>query len=197
MEKRIVFNVDDSNILYSFSNYLSSEIKSIAVNRDIVFLCIGTDRSTGDSLGPMVGYKLTKFHKNNLIVFGTLQEPVHAKNLCNTMDIIKTKYENPFIIAIDACLGSTKTVGNIVIQNTPLSPGSAMNKSLPTVGDLSITGIVNVSGPFDFMVLQSTRLYSVLKLADIISRGIHISIIKLSSEYDSTYNKFYTRLKWI
>lgn len=36
MEKRIVFNVDDSNILYSFSNYLSSEIKSIAVNRDIV-----------------------------------------------------------------------------------------------------------------------------------------------------------------
>ncbi|AAK81647.1 putative sporulation protein YyaC [Clostridium acetobutylicum] len=195
MEKRIVFNVDDSNILYSFSNYLSSEIKSIAVNRDIVFLCIGTDRSTGDSLGPMVGYKLTKFHKNNLIVFGTLQEPVHAKNLCNTMDIIKTKYENPFIIAIDACLGSTKTVGNIVIQNTPLSPGSAMNKSLPTVGDLSITGIVNVSGPFDFMVLQSTRLYSVLKLADIISRGIHISIIKLSSEYDSTYNKFYTRLK--
>lgn len=143
----------------------------------------------------MVGYKLTKFHKNNLIVFGTLQEPVHAKNLCNTMDIIKTKYENPFIIAIDACLGSTKTVGNIVIQNTPLSPGSAMNKSLPTVGDLSITGIVNVSGPFDFMVLQSTRLYSVLKLADIISRGIHISIIKLSSEYDSTYNKFYTRLK--
>ncbi|KHD34504.1 sporulation protein [Clostridium acetobutylicum] len=195
MEKRIVFNIDDSNILYSFSNYLSSEIKSIAINRDIVFLCIGTDRSTGDSLGPMVGYKLTKFHKNNLIVFGTLQEPVHAKNLCNTMDIIKTKYENPFIIAIDACLGSTKTVGNIVIQNTPLSPGSAMNKSLPTVGDLSITGIVNVSGPFDFMVLQSTRLYSVLKLADIISRGIHLSIIKLSSEYDSTYNKFYTRLK--
>ena len=24
----------------------------------VVFLCIGTDRSTGDSLGPLIGYKL-------------------------------------------------------------------------------------------------------------------------------------------
>lgn len=25
---------------------------------EILFLCIGTDRSTGDSLGPLIGYKL-------------------------------------------------------------------------------------------------------------------------------------------
>ena len=27
----------------------------------IVVMCIGSDRSTGDSLGPLVGYKLSKF----------------------------------------------------------------------------------------------------------------------------------------
>ena len=26
--------------------------------KKLVFLCIGTDRSTGDSLGPLIGYKL-------------------------------------------------------------------------------------------------------------------------------------------
>ena len=26
--------------------------------RGVVFLCIGTDRSTGDSLGPLIGHKL-------------------------------------------------------------------------------------------------------------------------------------------
>ena len=26
----------------------------------VIFLCIGTDRSTGDSLGPLVGHKLRK-----------------------------------------------------------------------------------------------------------------------------------------
>lgn len=27
---------------------------------DVIIICIGTDRSTGDSLGPIVGYKLSK-----------------------------------------------------------------------------------------------------------------------------------------
>ena len=51
----------------AFSPTSSSEIKAYFMenlkpimdeNRDIIFLCIGTDRSTGDSLGPLIGYKL-------------------------------------------------------------------------------------------------------------------------------------------
>ena len=53
-----------------------------------------------------------------------------------------------------------------------------MNKDLPKVGDLSITGIVNISGAFEFMVLQNTRLYTVMMLADAISKGLYHSVLK-------------------
>ncbi|MNI74428.1 hypothetical protein D3C76_1435500 [compost metagenome] len=57
-------------------------------------------------------------------------------------------------------------------------PGLAVNKDLPAVGDLSITGIVNISGNFEFMVLQNTRLFTVMTLADTISKGIYHFAIK-------------------
>ena len=44
---------------------------------EILFLCIGTDRSTGDSLGPLIGYKLKEKGMRNARVLGTLEEPVH------------------------------------------------------------------------------------------------------------------------
>jgi hypothetical protein len=53
-----------------------------------------------------------------------------------------------------------------------------MNKALPKVGNLSITGIVNISGAMEFMVLQNTRLFTVMQLAEVISRGLYHSIIK-------------------
>ena len=41
-------------------------------NRDIIFLCIGTDRSTGDSLGPLIGYKLKPIISQKLYIYGSL-----------------------------------------------------------------------------------------------------------------------------
>ena len=39
-------------------DYLYIKLKDIkSQNRPIIFLCIGTDRATGDSLGPLIGYK--------------------------------------------------------------------------------------------------------------------------------------------
>ena len=49
--------------------------------KGVVFLCIGTDRSTGDSLGPLIGYKLKGKEEADIPVFGTLERPVHAMNL--------------------------------------------------------------------------------------------------------------------
>ena len=45
---------------------------------DITYVCIGTDRSIGDSLGPMVG---TMLNYNNLMVYGTIESPVHGLNI--------------------------------------------------------------------------------------------------------------------
>ncbi len=47
-------------------------------------LCIGTDRGTGDCLGPYVGHRLSSFCFPGIYVYGTLVQPVHALNLCDT-----------------------------------------------------------------------------------------------------------------
>ncbi len=154
-----------------------SESKNIPNNPEVVVLCIGTDRSTGDCLGPLVGHRLSKnYSAMNIHVFGTLNEPVHAKNLDEKMNYIFNNIRNPFIIAIDASLGKMDNIGKINLYNGPLFPGAGVNKNLQPVGDISITGIVNMSGFMEYIVLQNTRLSLVMEMAEIISLSLYISI---------------------
>lgn len=179
MNEKFIFDCLSKDSPFKIRDVLSSEIsQALKTNRPIVFLCIGTDRSTGDSLGPLVGDKLKFLIRNRVALYGNLENPVHAKNLNDTLEIINSNYNDPFVIAIDACLGNIQNVGKIVIERKPLHPGSAMNKDLPPVGDLSITGIVNISGALEFMVLQNTRLFTVMQLAETISKGIYHSVLK-------------------
>jgi len=143
----------------------------------LVFLCIGTDRATGDSLGPITGHKLISvLDGKNTSVFGTLEKPVHAKNINQTLDFIQAAFERPYIAAIDACLGKPESVGFITIGEGPVNPGAGLSKTLPTVGNLSITGIVNVATGMDFTVLQNTRLHLVMKMAEVIHEGIYMAL---------------------
>lgn len=139
---------------------------------NIVLLCIGSDRSTGDSLGPLIGYKLSRRNHTNLSIYGTLESPVHAINLCETMDIINFSHPDSLIIAMDACVGKHNHIGYITLSNSPLYPGLGVQKKLPQVGDICITGIVNFQNVMDNMILQTTRLDTVMKLADSISEAI-------------------------
>jgi putative sporulation protein YyaC len=150
-------------------------------SRPIVIICIGTDRSTGDSLGPLVGTLLEEKRLSSFYVYGTLENPVHAVNLAEKLDEIKKLHFNPFIIGIDACLGRLKSVGVIQSGDGPVKPGAGVNKDLPEVGHIHITGIVNVSGFMEFFVLQNTRLHLVLNMARTIANGIY----KASLAYDS------------
>jgi putative sporulation protein YyaC len=47
-----------------------------------------------------------------------------------------------------------------------------VNKELPEVGELHITGIVNVAGFMEYFVLQNTRLGLVMKMADVIAASL-------------------------
>lgn len=145
---------------------------------EIIILCIGTDRSTGDSLGPIIGYKLKSksLCNDKVIVYGTLDHPVHATNLVSTLQKIKEVHHNPYIIAIDASVGRECHIGYITVGVGPLKPGLGVNKSLPDVGDLHITGIVNVGGQSTPLLLQTTRLNTVMNLADTITMGIIYSV---------------------
>lgn len=180
-----VFSTDTSSptAYIKISDYLLNELKPVLKsNTPIIFICIGTDRSTGDSLGPLVGYKLKFISKNNIHIYGTLDNPVHSKNLSETLDKINSTFDNPYIIAVDSCLGGLSNIGKIFIEKKPLYPGLALNKNLPPVGKMSITGIVNISGNFEFLVLQNTRLSVVMNLADVISKGIYNFTLNLSNK---------------
>ena len=77
----------------------------------------------------------------------------------------------PFIIAIDACLGSEQNVGHISVQSGPIFPGKAV-KELPPIGDISVKGIVNIGGFMEMLVLQNTRLHISYAMAEKLSRAL-------------------------
>lgn len=141
---------------------------------ELVFLCIGTDRLTGDCLGPYVGKELLSHSTGRIHVYGTLKDPVHALNLEAVSSMIKRLHPNALVIAIDASLGQKKHLGYVTIGNGSLYPGAAVQKNLPPVGDIHITGIVNTSGMMEHLILQTTRLSTVIALADAITEGILI-----------------------
>ena len=173
---REVIYVDSSHkeALADFSSAFYNIFKEVyEEGRQVIVLCIGTDRVTGDSLGPMIGYKLDQYKFGifgNIGIYGTLNEPVHAKNLKFTIDMIYEKYDNPLVIAIDASLGSICSIGHVTVGKGPLKPGAGVNKKLPIVGDMFVTGIVNIS--VGFSSIQNTRLGLVMQMADIIFYGM-------------------------
>ena len=139
---------------------------------ELVFLCIGTDRVTGDCLGPFVGQKLSSYSGTDFSVYGTLFRPVHALNLTDIYQHIQTHHPDALVIAIDASLGEKKHLGYVTIGNGALYPGAGVQKNLPPVGDIHITGIVNTAGIMEHLTLQTTRLSTVVTLADAIAGGI-------------------------
>lgn len=157
------------------SNALNHHLVKRDPRRPLIILCIGTDRSTGDALGPFVGTRLLE-QNHDCYVFGTLESPVHAVNLKETIQHIERSFVHPYIIAVDACLGQSSSVGKIQFAQGPLKPGAGVNKKLPEVGDVHITGIVNVGGFMEYFVLQNTRLQLVISMAKVIADSIEQSI---------------------
>lgn len=178
--ERQIINMGNPNAFLQFTAILYGLIyKGIMEGyKSIVFVCIGTDRSTGDSLGPLVGYKINVAPQKNVYIHGSLENPVHAKNLNKTMEEISREYIKPFIVAIDACLGKMEQVGCILIGEGPVKPGSVLNKDLSPIGNISIMGIVNIGGFMDFLILQNTRLCLVMKMAEFIANGIRYVLWK-------------------
>jgi putative sporulation protein YyaC len=140
-----------------------------AATRPVVFACIGTDRSTGDALGPLVGQKLVRLGLPAEAVIGTLEDPLHALNIAERLRDLAPPGRGPLVVAVDAALGPVSSVGSVALRPGGLRPGQGVGKELPEVGEVSITGTVNVgSRGLDAQILQSTRLFLVQQMADLI-----------------------------
>lgn len=156
---------------------------------NIAVICIGTDRSTGDALGPLIGTKLKQQNSPLYHIYGTLDNPVHAVNLQDTLDDINKHLDHPFIIGVDACLGRYNNVGTVTVADGPVRPGAGVKKELPPVGNIHITGIVNVSGYMEYFVLQNTRLSLVMQMSQLIAEGLHDALVeRFNKEAQPTIN---------
>lgn len=147
------------------------EVKSTG-HAGLVVVCIGTDRSTGDALGPLVGSMLATTAGFPGHVYGTLDAPVHAANLHQVIRHLEQADSHSLVVAVDACLGGAENVGHVIVAPGALRPGAGVNKNLPPIGDVHVTGVVNVSGFMEYFVLQNTRLGPVVKMARAIAGGI-------------------------
>ena len=112
-----------------------------SIETEPVFLAIGSHRHILDCLGPLTGTMITE--KAPLVtVYGTLDEPLNAKNLHERMELIKEQHPGSMQIAIDASLGPADDLGMIKLFEGALQPGKALARRLEPVGHYYITGIV-------------------------------------------------------
>jgi putative sporulation protein YyaC len=152
-----------------------------STSREVIILCVGSDRSTGDALGPIVGTMLTEADIP-FPVYGTLEKPVHALNIKKVLKEINQTHNEPFILGIDACLGDERQIGYIFLKKGPLIPGMALNKSLPRVGEYHMKAVVNYLDPLSpTQSLNNTRLFTVMMIAEIMTKVILQAVISESS----------------
>ncbi|HHV29973.1 spore protease YyaC [Acetivibrio mesophilus] len=191
--KKIYFSTHEKMCQYRLNREMYDLVKSLDKQyKRIAVVGIGTDRSTGDSYGPLVGYMLSKSQIYDFDVYGTIIEPVHALNLKETMDKIDTS--NTLVIAVDASIGRIDHIGHIGLCNEPIKPGSGVGKDLPPVGDISLSGIVAFGGIAPHVMLQNTSLGLVYKMAEITSNAIKYVLYKqqLEPQRNAKLNTFAT-----
>ncbi|MDE5722049.1 MAG: spore protease YyaC [Clostridia bacterium] len=167
---------------YSFNLYnsLASGGVCLALKKSIhatgempVILCIGSDLSVGDSLGPVTGTKLKeKLSGLNCYVYGTLAKPITAHEVKYMNEFLKATHPQSPIIAVDAAVGLSGDIGLIKVAKRAMKPGSGANKKLNKVGDVSIMGIVAERSVFNYSLFSATRLNIIYKMSEIISEGI-------------------------
>ncbi len=136
-----------------------------------VILCVGSDLAIGDSLGPITGTLLRK-KCEDYFIYGTLKNPVTAKEVKYVNAFLRKTHPTSKIIAIDAALGEESDVGLIKVSSGAIRPGSGANKRLGKIGDVSVLGIVAKKSAFSYATLNLTRLNMVYAMAEVISSAL-------------------------
>lgn len=108
-----------------------------------VFLCVGTNKCIGDSLGPCVGEILSnKIKSNDIRIIGTLNNNINSCNINRVINHVNNSINNPYFIIIDSALSKEEFIGEIIIERKSMKVGEALNKKHKLIGNISIKGIV-------------------------------------------------------
>ena len=181
LNNSIYIDSKDRRAQYELNNCIYELIEKIPKSyKKISVICIGTDKSTGDSYGPLVGYLLSKYTLYEFDLYGTLHDPVHALTLEKAIQQINL--EETLVIAIDSSVGYSEYVGYIGVKYGAITPGSGVGKKLPSIGDIAISGIVAISGLAPLLMLQSASLGMVYTMAEKTTHAITYSLYKQQIE---------------
>lgn len=177
------FEKDDVNGLTDCLKYCNDNVIS-KTKKEIIFLCIGTDKIIGDSFGPIVGHYLSQ---NDYTVYGNLQRTVNGTNLKKYIQQIYINHNSPYIIVLDSALGEYDIVNKIVVGKGGIKPGSALNKNNKLIGDLYINAVVGINSNQNFEELKRVKLYNIISLSNTVFEAITKSIGLDNKKIDNNY----------
>lgn len=158
---------NDTDALAPLVGTLFREIAE-AGDRQIVIVCFGTTAISGDSLGPYVGSLLREKYNVPAFVYGTEEHSVNGKNMSEWLDFIKSVHEGALFVAVDASLGQSDKVGQIVVRTDGVCPAAIKGKKA-RFGDVGILGVVAQSGKDPLMQLMTVSTLYVQDMADKVS----------------------------
>lgn len=141
---------------------------------DYTFVCIGTNRIISDSFGPRVGKKLKQvFYKNeNINVYGTIENPIHLKNVEYFLKKIENKNQ---IILIDSAIGRKEDIGNTYVNRGGMEIGKAFNHSIYIPANINIKTVI---GAKEYMPNYS--IYQIEQIANEVAYKIVQIVFELS-----------------
>ena len=167
---------DDKN----FSKKVTGGLEYFLGGEKPVVLCIGTDLSIGDSLGPIVGTLLYE-RSVNAFVYGRLSATITAKEVHALKRFIGLTHPSSKALVVDAAIGDKNEVGKVKLSSAPIKPGLGANKDLPELGDVNIIGVVAERSKTNYSFLNLTRLSLVYKMAVAIADGISDYVNRVDS----------------
>ncbi len=147
--------------------------------KNAVVICIGSDKVSGDMLGPLVGSALREDYALPFPVYGAVGESVNGINLGAYVAMIKRRHGDSSVIAVDAALGKEADIGRIRLKRGGIKAGGALDRKTEAVGDLGIVGIVaKESDPKDVMnALLAVPFEFVSSLAEKIAEMIYTVLV--------------------
>lgn len=160
----------------NFINVLESKIKN--ENRELVFVCIGTSKVIGDSLGPLVGSYLKKNSK--LQVCGDLKD-----NICKKSDINRVFHNlsNKCVIVVDSAISNVDKVGEIFITSPKIIDYVGIKQDKKLKCDIIIKGVVSTYDNCNYRNLKNLKNVDfnfVDDLAKFVSSGICEAFVNLN-----------------
>ncbi len=164
----------DNSFSYSKNLVADAVRRAIPLYGEVVILAIGSDRVTGDCVGPIVGHLLSD---RGFTVYGDLRSPVNALNIGEAAEIIKKRHPTAFVLAVDSAVGSDGDIGKVRVFPRGVRPAAAIGRPLPRVGNASVVGIV-AAKRLGVKALGEVRLGSVFFLANVIADGIELALLR-------------------